>query len=65
MTAWGVGDSYPELGFVFRLLFAHSGLKVTMEDHNSQEKLIREAGLDWTFVRPVILTSIYTLFLAF
>ena len=52
-TALGAGDSYPSVLWIMRLLMRWTRFKVVYGDHNMQEQLLVESGLDWTFVRPV------------
>lgn len=52
-TALGAGDSYPDVHWIMRLLIKWTRFKVVYGDHNMQEQLLTESGLDWTFVRPV------------
>ncbi len=52
-TALGAGDSYPDVHWIMRLLMRWTRFKIVYADHNMQEQLLRESGLDWTFVRPV------------
>lgn len=57
MTALGVGDSYREIPLFFRILTRISNLKYSYREHDRQEKILEESGLDWTVVRPVMLTD--------
>ena len=57
MTALGVGDSFREIPFIFRVLVRISNLRHSYRDHDRQEKILEESGLDWTVVRPVMLTD--------
>ena len=55
VTGFGTGDSRDAIGllqrFPFRLVFGRA-----YDDKDAQEMRIRRSGLDWTFVRPGILT---------
>ena len=56
VTGFGSGDSKTKISCVeripFRLLFRRA-----YDDKDEQERLIRESRLDWTVVRPTILTN--------
>lgn len=57
VSASGVGDSWKDIPFVGRLFIRHSNIWKAYEDHERQEKIIRQSGLDWTIVRPVMLND--------
>ncbi len=57
LSALGAGDSLELLPFVLRKLVAGWILKGPFEDHDRQEKLVRESGLDWVIARPGRLTD--------
>jgi putative NADH-flavin reductase len=56
VTGFGAGDSRDAMGVLqripFRLVFGRA-----YDDKDAQEIRIRRSGLDWTLVRPGILTS--------
>jgi putative NADH-flavin reductase len=54
VTGFGAGDSRNRGGILYRIGF-NLFLRRAYDDKDVQEKLIRESGLDWTIVRPVIL----------
>ena len=56
-SAWGVGDSRPWLPSWFVWFIDNSNLSPAYLEHERQEALVRNSGLDWTIVRPVILTN--------
>ena len=56
VSAMGVGESWSTLSFVNRLFFA-TLLRSARQDHENQEKVVKESGLDWTIVRPSGLTD--------
>ncbi|MCH6200098.1 NAD(P)H-binding protein [Aquiflexum sp. LQ15W] len=56
-SAWGVGDSRPYIPGWFAWLIDNSNLSVAYLEHERQEALVRNSGLDWTIVRPVGLTN--------
>lgn len=55
VTGFGTGDSRAAIGLLqrvpFRLVFGRA-----YDDKDVQEMRIRKSGLDWTFVRPGVLT---------
>ena len=57
ISASGVGDSFRHMPLVARLLIRYSNIWKAYEDHDRQEQLLRQSGLDWTIVRPVMLTN--------
>lgn len=57
VSAWGVGDSYSEVNWLFRFLINNTKVGIAYEGHEDQERVFRKSGLDWTSVRPVVLTS--------
>ena len=56
VTGFGAGDSQSSIGLLqrlpFRVMFGRA-----YDDKSEQERLIRASGLDWTLVRPGVLTS--------
>jgi uncharacterized protein YbjT (DUF2867 family) len=57
LSALGVGDSRKIAGFVVNKLFVPYLLKGPYEDHERQEKQVRESGLEWIIARPGRLTN--------
>jgi uncharacterized protein YbjT (DUF2867 family) len=57
LSALGVGDSFALSPAVVRLLIRRTNLGIGYDDHEAQEVLLRESGLDWTSVRAAILTN--------
>ena len=55
-SSYGVGDSYGTMPFVLRHLVVPLILKQALADHEQQEALLAESGLDWTAIRPGGLT---------
>jgi putative NADH-flavin reductase len=55
VTGFGTGDSREAIGILqrvpFRIVFGRA-----YDDKDAQEMRIRKSGLDWTFVRPGVLT---------
>lgn len=56
ISAMGVGESWNSLSFTNKTIFA-TLLKSSREDHEAQEVVVKESGLDWTIVRPSGLTD--------
>jgi putative NADH-flavin reductase len=57
MTALGVGDSAKEVPEFFRFLVKISNIKYAFTDHDVQEKMLENSNLDWTVLRPGMLTN--------
>jgi putative NADH-flavin reductase len=57
LSALGTGESRPLMNVFVRTLFVSFLLKGPYEDHERQEKLVKESGLDWTIARPGRLTD--------
>lgn len=57
ITGIGAGDSIGHGGFLFDNVIFPLLLRKVYADKNRQEAVIREAGLDWTIVRPSILNN--------
>jgi putative NADH-flavin reductase len=57
MTGLGAGDSRGHGGFLFDRLVLPLLLKRVYQDKDRQEAIIRQSQLDWTLVRPMILTN--------
>jgi uncharacterized protein YbjT (DUF2867 family) len=56
-SAWGVGDSRPYIPGWFAWFIDNSNLSPAYLEHERQEAMVRNSGLDWTIVRPVVLTN--------
>lgn len=56
ISAMGTGDSWDTLSLISKLLYA-TLLKNSREDHETQESVVKESGLDWTIIRPSGLTN--------
>jgi len=57
MTALGVGDSASMMPGFFSFIVKISNIKYAYADHDRQEKVLMDSELDWTIVRPVMLTD--------
>jgi putative NADH-flavin reductase len=56
VTGFGAGDSRANIGWLQRLPF-QIVFGRAYDDKSLQERLIEESGLDWTIVRPGVLTG--------
>jgi uncharacterized protein YbjT (DUF2867 family) len=59
-TAWGVGDSKEDpgiAGYFFMKVIVPPLLRDEYADKEAQERIVRESGLEWVIVRPMILTN--------
>jgi len=57
LSALGVGESRTLTSFLVDKLLISWVLKAAFRDHEIQEKLVQESGLDWVIARPGRLTS--------
>jgi putative NADH-flavin reductase len=57
VTGLGAGDSRGRGGFLYDTFVFPLMLKRLYDDKDVQEQIIKRSGLDWTIVRPGILTS--------
>jgi putative NADH-flavin reductase len=57
ITGMGAGDSVGHGGALFDYLILPLLLRRVYADKNRQEAIVRESGLDWILVRPVILND--------
>jgi uncharacterized protein YbjT (DUF2867 family) len=57
LSALGTGESLPLLNVFARALLVSFLLKGPYADHERQEKLVKESGLDWVIARPGRLTN--------
>ena len=57
VSAWGTGDSYGELDWMFRFLINKTNVGTAYKGHEEQEFVLNNSGLDWTAVRPVGLSN--------
>ena len=57
VSAWGVGDSYKEVNWMFRFLINKTNVGVAYKGHEDQERILRNSSLNWTAVRPVGLNN--------
>ena len=57
ITGVGAGDSKGHGGFFYDRIFQPLILNEIYKDKDRQETIVRESGLDWTLVRPGMLTN--------
>ena len=57
LSALGSGDSRRIMGFFFDKMVVSFLLKAPFADHDRQEAMVRESGLDWVIARPTRLTN--------
>lgn len=57
LSSIGAGDSYPLAPWYMRLFIRISNFKIVFADHNRQESLLMQSGMDWTIARPVALNN--------
>ena len=57
VTGLGAGDSRGHGGFLYDALIFPLALKRIYDDKDVQEQMIKASGLEWTIVRPGLLTS--------
>lgn len=53
----GAGDSHALLNFFWKHIVFGLLLRDAFADHEAQEALVRQSGLDWTIVRPAAFTD--------
>lgn len=57
LSSIGAGDSYPYAPWFMKLMIKITNFKLVFADHNAQEQLLMQSGLDWTIARPVGLNN--------
>jgi uncharacterized protein YbjT (DUF2867 family) len=57
LSSIGAGDSYLYAPWFMKLMIKITNFKVVFADHNAQEQLLMQSGLDWTIARPVGLNN--------
>lgn len=53
VSAWGVGNSRAEIPWWFKLMISSSKIGEVYKDHDRQERIVQNADLNYTIVRPV------------
>jgi hypothetical protein len=57
LQAFGVGDSWPNMHCVLRLLMGKSNMSYQYDDHNAVDKEVRTSDVGFVLVRPVRLVE--------
>lgn len=57
LSTLGAGDSREHLNFFWKRIMFGLLLRAAYADHQAQEAVVRESGLDWTLVRPGAFTD--------
>jgi len=57
LSALGAGESRQSAPWLVRKLLVGWLLKVPYEDHERQERMVKDSGLDWVIARPSRLTN--------
>jgi uncharacterized protein YbjT (DUF2867 family) len=57
LSALGSGDSRRIMGVFFDKIVVSFLLRAPFADHDRQEQMVRESGLDWVIARPTRLTN--------
>ncbi len=55
MSAFGAGDSFPNLNCLMRLVIKKSNMMYTYEDHDLVDQEIKQSGVEYVLVRPAML----------
>lgn len=53
-STYGIGETYRHLPLALKAFFT-LGIRPQVDDHERQERLVRESGMDWRIVRPTVL----------
>lgn len=53
-STYGIGDTYRHLPLALKAFFSLA-IRPQVDDHERQERMVRESGLAWTVVRPTVL----------
>jgi uncharacterized protein YbjT (DUF2867 family) len=56
-SAWGAKETRKDLPGWFRWSIEHSNIAIAYRDHEKQEDRLRGSGVDFTIVRPTLLTG--------
>lgn len=59
-SAWGVHETKTDIPGWFRWLIDHSNIGPAYADHERQENLLVNSGLNYTIVRPTALVKLVT-----
>ncbi|KAI4115884.1 MAG: hypothetical protein LQ338_004240 [Usnochroma carphineum] len=55
MSAFGVADSWPNMHFLLRMTIKTSNMSHQWKDHEAVDAEVKQSGLDYVLVRPVML----------
>ena len=55
-STYGIGETYAQLPLALKLFFTLA-IRPQVDDHERQERLVRESDLSWTIMRPVVLND--------
>ncbi|SED22443.1 NAD(P)H-binding [Nocardioides exalbidus] len=55
-STYGIGDTYRHLPLALKAFFSLA-IRPQVDDHERQERMVRESGLGWTVVRPTVLND--------
>lgn len=53
-STFGIGETYAQLPLTLKAFFTVA-IRPQVDDHQRQEQLVRDSGLDWTILRPTVL----------
>jgi uncharacterized protein YbjT (DUF2867 family) len=53
LSSIGAGNSFEYAPWFMKVIIKLTNFKIVFADHNAQESLIQNSGLDWTIARPV------------
>lgn len=57
LSSIGVGDSHSFAPWYMRLMIRLTNFRLVFADHQAQETLLRQSGLEWVIARPVALND--------
>ncbi|MBD1394503.1 NAD(P)-dependent oxidoreductase [Mucilaginibacter glaciei] len=57
LSAWGTSDTRKDIPLWFKWLIENSNIKYGYMDHERQEHLLMQSGLQWTAIRPAALIN--------
>jgi uncharacterized protein YbjT (DUF2867 family) len=57
VSAYGVRDSNSKVFWPTRMILNHTNISFAYEDHNALDTIVKNSGLEWTLVRPVMLVD--------
>lgn len=57
LSAFGAGDSLQYMPKLYKYFLVPLFMRRLYADHNAQEGLVMQSGLDWTLLRPAILSN--------